>query len=160
MLMFKSIVVNGVRLVVYPDGTILRYCAKNSQYYKQGWNHIHLQSNDDGYIRVVLNREVMRVHRIIGYAFLGLEIENPKQFIDHIDRNRMNNKSENLRIVSHQENNFNRSSVKGYSFYKHQNLFKSRIKINNKLIHLGYFKTENEARQAYLDAKNIYHIIE
>lgn len=31
--------------------------------------------------------------------------------------------------------------------------FKSVIKIDGKLQHLGYFRTEDEAHQAYLDAK-------
>ena len=36
---------------------------------------------------------------------------------------------------------------------------KIRIRLNGKDIHLGLFTDESEARQAYLDAKKIYHII-
>lgn len=74
--------------------------------------------------------------------------------IDHIDRDRSNNKIDNLHIVSHQENNNNKFG-KGYE--KKGNKFQSRIVVNRKRIHLGMFCTEQQARQAYLDAKKIYH---
>ena len=32
--------------------------------------------------------------------------------------------------------------------------------LNGKPLHLGYFKTEEDAKQAYQDAKLIHHIIE
>ena len=52
-------------------------------------------------------------HRIIGYAFLGLDIDNVFTCIDHIDRNRINNNWLNLRLVTKQQNAFNRNA-KGY----------------------------------------------
>lgn len=64
---------------------------------------------------------------------------------------------ENLRIVSHIQNCWNIKDVKGYC--KVKNKFKVIITINNKQILIGYFDTEEEARQAYLDAKKIYHVI-
>jgi hypothetical protein len=46
--------------------------------------------------------------------------------------------------------------LKGVSFDPNRRIkkFKSLIRVNGKLMHLGYFKTEEEAHQAYLDAKN------
>jgi len=44
---------------------------------------------------------------------------------------------------------------KGYS--KSGKKYASRIKHNGKIIHLGSFKTDREARQAYLDAVEKYH---
>jgi hypothetical protein len=35
----------------------------------------------------------------------------------------------------------------------------AQIKLNNKTICLGSFETEADARDAYLNAKKIYHII-
>jgi hypothetical protein len=45
--------------------------------------------------------------------------------------------------------------LKGVSFDPNRRVkkFKSLIRVNGKLKHLGYFKTEEEAHQAYLDAK-------
>ena len=98
----------------------------------------------------------IRDSRIVGYAFLGLDIDNPKQQIDHIDRNRQNNNMNNLRIVSNQENSFNQTA-KGYS--KNGKRFQAQICFNNKRLNIGRFDTEEEARNAYLQAKEKYHII-
>ena len=62
----------------------------------------------------------------------------------------------NLRIVSNQENMFNKN-FKGYRKYGKK--YQSRIGINNNRIYLGTFNTEEEARNAYLEAKEKYHII-
>lgn len=57
----------------------------------------------------------MPLHRFIFVHVLGQEI--PKEyFIDHIDRNKLNNTNENLRLATPQENSFNRttkSNLKG-----------------------------------------------
>ena len=39
------------------------------------------------------------------------------------------------------------------------NKWRASIRINTKPIHIGYFDTEEEAHQAYLQAKEKYHII-
>jgi len=44
-------------------------------------------------------------------------------------------------------------TVKGYSWDAQKQKWKARIKINQRLRHLGYFTTEAEAHQAYLVAK-------
>ena len=76
--------------------------------------------------------------------------------IDHIDRNRKNNNWLNLRIVTNQQNSFNTSS-KGYTWLKKINKYRAQIKVNYKTINLGRYEKEEDARQAYLDAKKIYH---
>jgi len=38
--------------------------------------------------------------------------------------------------------------------------YMASIKFNYKNIYLGLYNTEEEARQAYLDAKKVYHIID
>jgi hypothetical protein len=79
--------------------------------------------------------------------------------IDHIDRDRTNNKLDNLRLVTYQQNNFNRSKVNGYAWHKQTKKWRARIHLNEKDIHLGLFDTKAEARAAYLAAKEKYHII-
>ena len=44
-------------------------------------------------------------------------------------------------------------TVRGYSWDAQKQKWKARIKINQRLRHLGYFNTEAEAHQAYLVAK-------
>ena len=78
-----------------------------------------------------------------------LVINNPvipkNHVIDHINRNKLDNRKENLRIVSKSLNSHNKSG-KGTSKYRGVCLIKSgkfQVTING--IHLGKYKTENEA---------------
>ena len=47
----------------------------------------------------------------------------------------------------------NDPTVKGYSWDAQKNKWKARLKVNQRLRHLGYFDTEENAHQAYLVAK-------
>ena len=77
--------------------------------------------------------------------------------IDHINGVTHDNRIVNLRNVTPNQNQWNRTRAKGYCFYKNSNKWKAQIQLNNKNTHLGYFNTEQEARNAYLAAKEIYH---
>ena len=73
------------------------------------------------------------------------------EYIDHIDRNRINNKINNLRETTLQNNNRNRSQqksssgIKGIIWYKRDNKWLSYIKINNKRYNLGYYDNFDDA---------------
>ena len=73
----------------------------------------------------------------------------------HINHDKLNNNIENLRIVSYQQNQFNRSNVKGYYFHKQNKKYRAHIQLNKKEIHIGYYNTKEEAREAYLRAKQL-----
>ena len=153
----RLITLNDVKLLVYRNGMILRYSDKGGYHLVKGWQELKDLPDKDGYVTISLNGKFYKKHRIVAYAFLGLDISDINQKIDHIDRNRQNNNLNNLRVVSHQKNSFN-TYAKGYS--KLRNKFQAQIGINGKHIYLGTFITEEEARNAYLEAKKIYHIIE
>ena len=143
------------------NGRILKYEENGDIYIKEkddSWRKLKFCNNKGEYKILSINRKNYLVHRVIAYLFLGLDIDNPKQIIDHIDRNPSNNKIENLRIVSYSQNQWN-VGAKGYDFRKDKNKWRARIKKDEKEIHLGHFDTEEEARQAYLDAKKIYHVL-
>ena len=91
----------------------------------------------------------------IWYCFHG---KTHKNQLDHINKDKLDNRIENLRDVNNQKNTFN-TNAKGYAWSKHKNKWKSSICLNGKRIHLGYFDTEVQAREAYLKAKEKYHII-
>ena len=63
----------------------------------------------DGYFTVTYRNKAWKVHRIIA-ALHGLNVDN--LFVDHIDRNKTNNRIENLRVVSRAVNNRNHSGRK------------------------------------------------
>ena len=101
------------------------------------------------------NKNVYKLfqHQLIYYVSTGEIVEQ----IDHINGDKSDNRIINLRGVTQNENQQNRKTSKGY--YKRYNKWTSRITFDKKVVYLGHFDTELEARQAYLDAKKIYHII-
>lgn len=156
---FVETELNGVKLRVFKNGTIMRYIAKSGNSHNVGWKICNLKPNNMGYYKVGLtNTHRYLVHRIIAMVYLGLDITNRLTSVDHIDRNTLNNNVNNLRIVTHQENMWN-TSAKGFWFVKKVNKWRTRIMVNKEHIHLGYFSNEEEARNAYLEAKAKYHII-
>jgi hypothetical protein len=78
-------------------------------------------------------------------------------FIDHKNGNGLDNRKENLRIVTHTQNMknarscFGSSKYKGVSFYKDakRKPWRARIQSNGKTKYLGYFLLEEEAARAY-----------
>jgi hypothetical protein len=94
----------------------------------------------------------IRMHRLI----LDLPVGD-RRVVDHINKNRLDNRRENLRIVTMQENARNITKQKrnlssiyiGVSFDKKSKKFRSYIKINGKQIHLGYFNSQESASLAY-----------
>ena len=65
---------------------------------------------NNGYIQCKLNQKKYLKHRLIALQFIPNDDQENKLEIDHIDRNKLNNHINNLRWVSHSENNKNRSS--------------------------------------------------
>jgi len=93
---------------------------------------------------------VVLMHRVI----MGLGPDSDMQ-VDHINRNRLDNRRENLRVVTCAENHQNRGSYEG-STSKHRGVWWSKQRqkwraaerLNGKAYHLGYFSSEAEAAMA------------
>jgi hypothetical protein len=79
--------------------------------------------------------------------------------IDHINGIINDNRICNLRSVTNQQNQWNQINAKGYTWNKKTKKWQSQISYNNKVIFLGSFDIEQEARNAYLQAKEKYHKI-
>lgn len=98
-------------------------------------------------------------HRIVALSFVPNP--NKKPCIDHIDNNRVNNRLDNLRWCTHQENMLNRSlfktntsGFKGVYFIKTSNKWCARISIDGIRINLGTFKNIEDAVQARVTRAN------
>jgi hypothetical protein len=88
-------------------------------------------------------RRTIGMHRLI----LG---DPDTASIDHINRNKLDNRKENLRACTDSQNNRNRSILKGKkSIYRgvspHRGNWQVVIRINGVLTWLGKYKTEDEA---------------
>ena len=102
------------------------------------------------------NKKQFYIHRLIALHF----ILNPDCLpcVDHINGIKTDNRIENLRWVTKQQNGFNRN-CKGYTINKYGK-YCARIYLNAKRTHLGTFETEEEAHQAYLTKKEELHGLE
>ena len=75
----------------------------------------------------------------------------PENQLDHIDRNRNNNKITNLRISNNEEQNHNRKDVRGevYSCKRgDRSRYYAIINHKRKRIYLGIFDTKEETTNA------------
>ena len=139
---------DGTRLKIYENGEMFRWIKGN-------WRLADTIDNY-GYLRIKINYKNYSQHRIIGMFFLGLDIDDLSSEIDHIDRNKLNNSIDNLRIVSRQQNMFNTSS-KGYRKTKYG--FQGKLKING-IIYTKFYKTEAKAVDWYQKMKAAFHNID
>lgn len=109
----------------------------------------------DLYVMTTTGGQNIKLHQLLMADKLA---EYPGYQIDHISSDPRDNRRANLRIVSHSENQWHRPNAKGY----HQlpnGKYKASIRAHNKLYYLGTYDTPEEARDAYLNAKDKLHII-
>ena len=102
-----------------------------------------------GYIYIYLDKKQQSAHRLVWMYHHGV-IPDGKE-IDHIDGNKTNNRIENLRLADRCENMWNREA-KGYRFKNGK--YEVAIRHLKKLIYLGRYDTEEEARAVYTAKRN------
>jgi hypothetical protein len=123
------------------------------------------QTPTKGYGRVTLckdsKRKDLMVHKIVAQNFLNHIPNGFESVVDHINRDKLDNKVSNLQVISQRENivkdtdkENTSSKYIGVSYQKSRNLWTSRICINGKSKWIGRFKTEYEAHLAYENEKS------
>ena len=104
----------------------------------------------------VFNNQVGYLHRFI---------MNPSDdlVVDHINHNKLDNRRENLRVCTSQENSHNlpilcnnTSGIAGVTWDKNRNKWMARIIVNGKRKHLGRYNTKEEAAEARRQAEIEY----
>ena len=105
--------------------------------------------------RVRVNYKRYRTSNVIYEMHHGAIPEG--MVIDHIDRNPLNNKVENLRVATVSQNNHNTLRAVGYKRLPDRvdgsKRYKAQIKVNKETINLGVYPNPYEAHGAYLEAK-------
>lgn len=112
-----------------------------------------------GIYRVLkFSNKAVYAHRLVWFYVTG---EWPKGHIDHIDKNTLNNRFDNLRPSTTSQNKSNclkyennTSGFKGVTkFISKAGLkWKSQITFQQKVIYLGLYSSKEEAHEAYVHA--------
>jgi hypothetical protein len=116
-----------------------------------------------GYIKIGYKAKVYPAHRLAWYLYTGQEPPSNLD-IDHIDRNPLNNKIENLRLVTRAQNRCNSgarinasSKFKGIYWQTDRKAWRAQITKNGKVTNLGSFKDPYDAHLAYCAAAARLH---
>lgn len=104
-----------------------------------------------GYLMCLLLGHKFKVHQIVWLMCKG---EYPRLMIDHANRNKRDNRIENLRLATTMQNGFNRSTIVANKtgVYPSRKGYCAHIGYKAKKLHLGYFKTFEAAAAAYHEA--------
>lgn len=104
--------------------------------------------NDTGYAVTRQGKKLLAMQTAISGA-------PPDLLIDHIDRNKLNNRKQNLRNATCRENNLNSSRIddaEGVYMQQATGRWSARLQYDYTQLHLGYFATKEEARIVYKQA--------
>lgn len=100
------------------------------------------------YATAFINGKSIRMHRYLLQATIT-------DIVDHKNGNTLDNRRENIRLCTHQENQRNRHRTVGKSKYRgvtwtgNIKKWRARLTVDGRKIHLGYYTLEEEAAEAY-----------
>jgi len=136
----------------HEDGTL--------SYNKNSKKVTSMPSKSCGYIFVNIDRKPKRIHRLIFLYHHGYLPE----CIDHINGIRHDNRIENLRAVTKEQNCLNRaksrnnkSGFKNVSWSKPMNKWAVQMTVNKKYQNIGYYEDVEFADLVAQEARNLYH---
>lgn len=144
------------RTVVYKDGRERFYKSRvleGSVNKTTGYRQVRLSVNDKG--------KTYNTSQLVAMAFLGHTPDGHTKVVDHINGNRLDDRVENLRIVTHRANSstcFRKDSktlssrFTGVSWFKRGKNWFSSIQYEGEIIYLGSYDNELEASKSYQKA--------
>lgn len=113
----------------------------------------------DGHVHIGIDRHYCQAH-IMAWAYMTGEW--PLLEVDHRNCVKTDNRFDNLRLATDQQQTANRGAsrnnllgVKGVCAQRRVRKpcrYRARIRVNNQLIHLGYYSTPEQASAAYYEA--------
>lgn len=105
------------------------------------------KSNNTSYCMSHINNEKVFLHRFL-LDYSG-ELD-----VDHIDHNGLNNRRDNLRIISHAKNITNQHNTDNGIYKVKSGRFRATITKDNKSIYIGTYDTFEEAKIKRLEYEN------
>lgn len=110
-------------------------------------------NSQTGYINIALDLKRYQAHRLVWLYNYGVF---PEGDLDHINRNRADNRLSNLREATRTQNlrnssirSNNTSGYKGVTWVSEKGKWRAQIFNSYKIHHLGYFDDIEKAAQAY-----------
>jgi len=142
------------------QGMVTRVSPRVFEYLNQWkWCLLRTKSSKNGNLyairrmRTASKNTCVLMHRLI----LGLD-DSDKRQCDHVNGDGLDNRDENLRIVSASQNMINRYAGNNRGLRKRRNgRYSVRIKVRGTEYHVCEVDTEHEARLAYAVAAKILH---
>lgn len=107
----------------------------------------------DGYIRIRIQGREFAAHRLAWFMVHG---EWPHPEVDHRNRDKTDNRLDNLRVVTSSGNKLNRDDAilagygKGYSFHAKSGKWQAQCRWDRRMVYLGLHETEEQAREAVM----------
>lgn len=129
---------------------------------RDGWNtryagKIAGSPTGDGYYAISIDDIKHLAHRL-AWSFVNGDFGS--KLIDHIDRNKRNNKISNLRLCTLSQNQYNRGLAKnnksgypGVILDKRSGKWRAQIIVEKRAKYLGVFRTPEAAHSAYMAEK-------
>ncbi len=115
---------------------------------------------DQGYRNVFIRTRLYREHRLVFLYHHGYM----PACIDHVNGVRDDNRIENLRAATQQSNTYNArlrkdttSGIKGVSWHKARQKWRTYINVGKRTISLGYFEDKELAELVVSEARELYH---
>jgi hypothetical protein len=120
---------------------------------KRQYKALTLYSNNKG--------KTEKVHQLVAMSFLGFSKNKNGIIVDHINNDPLDNRLENLQVITQRENNSKdvkctSSIFTGVCYHKKAGKWESYITINKKRKHIGLFKSEIEASNEYKKALELF----
>jgi hypothetical protein len=145
---------------------LLHYCPDTGVFTWRVTRGGHVQAGrvagtlKQGYGQIMVDKKHYYAHRLAWLYTHGVW----PSMLDHINRDKLDNRIVNLREVTWSQNGQNQTSdpkntsgYRGVIWEKNRNKWRARIQVNRKLIHIGYFDTVEDAARAYAAGAAIYH---
>jgi len=117
--------------------------------------------DDKGYVNITLRGKTYKAHRL---AWLYMTGHFPSSLLDHKNRNKSDNRFENLRQANKTQNNWNtsirsdnKSGIKGVHFCKTWQRWIASVRVNGVRHHVGRFATIEEAQKSVTEFRSKHH---
>lgn len=100
-----------IGILVREDGLVFnkKRCYAEYTWNKGSLDRITKYNRKAGYYKTMVNKKKFRVHRLVAECFIPNPDNKPQ--VDHINRDRTDNRQENLRWVTNKENQENSINV-------------------------------------------------